>query len=33
MLLLVDSRANFGAIQYQEDFHCGMPRPFVPVEK
>lgn len=33
VLLLVDSRANFVAIQYQEDFHRGMPRPFVPVEK
>src|SRR5262249_13258935 len=33
VLLLVDSRANFVAIQYQEDFHGGMPRSFVPVEK
>jgi hypothetical protein len=33
MLLLVDSRTDFVAIQYQEDFHRGMPRPFVPVEK
>src|SRR5262245_61403747 len=33
MLLLVDSRANFVAIHYQEDFHGGMPRSFVPVEK
>ena len=33
VLLLVDSRADFVAIQHQEDFHRGMPRPFVPVEK
>jgi hypothetical protein len=33
VLLLVDSRANFIAIQDQKDFHGGMPRPFVPVEK
>jgi hypothetical protein len=33
VLLLVDGRANFVAIQYQEDFHCGMPCAFVPVEK
>jgi len=33
VLLLVDSGKNFVAVQHQEDFHRGMARPFVPVEK